>query len=205
MKFDCQKDFYDFLVKASDAYYNTNSPIISDSEFDILVKQYEDEYGDFYYLGSVGKEKLPVFMGSLNKIKDENAIQNYKNKIVGDGTSQTCGNKIIVTDKIDGLSMLVKINKKGNISLYTRGNGYEGTNISDIKDYINFGNVVFPSLKDNQYITDEILIRGEIVMLNSVFNKYKEQFSNARNTVAGIINSKNKDISLLKDLTFIAY
>jgi NAD-dependent DNA ligase len=196
MKFNSQKQFYDFLVEASNAYYNTNSPIISDNEFDNLVKQYENEFGDFYYLGTAGKEKLPVYMSSLNKIKDDNAIENYKNKIE---------NKIIITDKIDGLSMLVKINKKGNISLYTRGNGSEGTNISDIKDYINFGNVVFPTLKDNQIITDEILIRGEIVMPNSVFNKYKNEFANARNMVAGIINSKNKDKELLKDLTFIAY
>ena len=70
MKFNNQKDFYDYLVKCSDAYYNTNSHIVSDAEFDNLVRQYEDEYSEFTYLGSSGKDKLPVYLGSLNKIKD---------------------------------------------------------------------------------------------------------------------------------------
>ncbi len=197
MKFDNQKEFYDYLVQASDAYYITNTPIISDNEFDKLVKEYEEEYGNFTYLGPSGKDTLPVYMASLNKIKDDNSIENYKNKIKSD--------KVIITDKIDGISMLVKINKKGNISLYTRGNGYEGSNISSIKDYINYGSVEFPSLKENQIITEDILIRGEIVMLKSTFEKHKNSFANPRNMVAGIINSKVKDVSLLKDLTFIAY
>ena len=80
-------------------------------------------------------------MGSLNKIKDDNAIQNFKKKI---------DKKIIITDKIDGLSMLLYIDKKGNISLFTRGDGEIGTNVTAIRDYINFGDVSFTKLKENE-------------------------------------------------------
>jgi 3-hydroxybutyryl-CoA dehydrogenase len=73
-------------------------------------------------------------------------------------------------EKIDGLSCLVEISGK-KVRLYTRGDGYNGTNISEIKDYINLG---FSFTKLKQYIKsfeDSILIRGEIVIKKDIFQK----------------------------------
>ena len=47
---------------------------------------------------------------------------------------------------------------------------------------INHDNIEYP-----------LYIRGELVMYNSDFIKYKDSYNNPRNLVAGAINSKNKD------------
>jgi NAD-dependent DNA ligase len=108
-------------------------------------------------------------------------------------------------EKIDGLSCLLEIIGK-EVKLFTRGNGYNGTNISSLRDDLNLG-FSFSRLKS--YIPkyeESILIRGEIVIKKEVFEKkYSKNFKNARNFVAGVVNSKTKDYMMIQDLSFIAY
>ena len=49
-------------------------------------------------------------------------------------------------------------------------------------------------------------IEGEFIISKSVFtSKYAKDFSNARNFVAGVVNSKTVDISKVNDMRFVAY
>ena len=70
-----KKDFLSVLNKVSDEYYNSFSTELKDTEFDTLVCMYEKQFNEEYiYLGSKGDIKLPVFMPSLNKVKDNHAL-----------------------------------------------------------------------------------------------------------------------------------
>ena len=63
-------------------------------------------------------------MMSLNKKKEENDIQKWLKK--------NPKNDIILSDKLDGISIIAKYDNNSNITLYTRGNGEYGLDITKI-------------------------------------------------------------------------
>ena len=208
-----KKQFYDYLVDLSNNYYSSES-VVSDSEFDSLVEYYETKFNEsFFYIGPSGKVQLPVYLGSLDKCKDENSLNIFKKRITDfhssynilNPTYNKYPNQVVVMEKIDGLSCLVEIIGK-EVRLYTRGDGYNGTNISSLRDDLNLG-FSFSRLKSYiQTYEESILIRGEIVIKKDIFEKkYSKNFKNARNFTSGVINSKTKDYNMVQDLSFIAY
>jgi DNA ligase (NAD+) len=175
------------IYKARYTYYNTSSPIMTDEEYDKYIEELKEKKPDSILLKQVGTEqisgkvKLPYWLGSLNKIK--------KDKI--DSWAITQNSPFVITDKLDGVSALLHNNK-----LYTRGNGIYGSDITHLLKHI----INIPKLSEN------ITVRGELIMKSTIFNNhYKDKFKNARNLVAGIINSKNPDISAVNHIDFIVY
>ena len=127
--------------------------------------------------------KLPFWMGSLNKIKTEKALSLWLHKNLAD--------TFVVSCKLDGISALYHNNK-----LYTRGNGFKGT---DISIFLNDLNISPPSEID-------FSLRGELVMKKSVFEKkYIKKFKNSRNLVAGQFAKKEIDNKIIQDIDFVAY
>jgi DNA ligase (NAD+) len=226
-----KEEFKQFLQQKSDDYY-TGESSISDKDFDLYTTIYENRFNEpFYYLGPSGKVKLPVLMPSLNKCKDDistvsgRSLNNFK---------ESCSAKLIVTEKLDGYSCLIEFKLRNNdliINLYNRGDGIYGNNISDIQNHINLffsqsqisntdTALAFSERSESQRDAKEnikhylkyknkynssLFVRGELVMPFTSFEKYKHKFSNPRNIVAGIINSKHKDIEMLNELIFVAH
>jgi len=184
-----KKEFLAFLKNQSDLYYSHHSSI-SDEDFDSLVKIYETKFNEeFTYLGQQGETKLPIYMGSLDKVKDDNAIFNFQKKAKG---------PFVISDKVDGLSLLIEYKDGKATRAFTRGDGTYGNDVSNLLKYIK--TVTSIDCKDLIYI------RGEIIIPIQVFkDKYETSFKNPRNLVAGLVNSKEKNTSMLKDIHFIAY
>ena len=131
------------------------------------------------------KYKLPVWMGSLDKVKDEQAVlDRWIEKFPG---------AVSLSDKLDGVSGLLVVNNK-KISLYTRGNGREGQNISNIMQYING----IPKIETN------IIVRGELIMSKTNYEK-SGRTSPPRNVVAGLVNAKTLKTEELALVDFVAY
>ncbi len=189
-----KNEFLYVLNNISDSYYNGSNSPLKDHEFDQLVKLYEERFEEYSYLGSKGNCKLPCYMPSLNKAKDDHSLELFKKR---------CGDKrYVISDKVDGYSLLIVFKKNEKPKLYNRGDGEFGTDISDIYKYINKGEI---NEKTIEKLSPTVYIRGELVMDNITFEKYKSKYNNPRNLVAGVINSKERDNSILKDIKFIAY
>jgi|694.fasta_scaffold114863_2 DNA ligase (NAD+) len=153
------------------------------------------------------KYELPVFMGSLDKIKNENDYLSWKNKYNI--------NEIIITEKLDGISALLIINRN-EIKLCTRGNGKIGCDISHIIPYMNINKQIkqikktldnvsnLNNVYENDYFLNyPIYIRGELIIEN--INKNE---TNLRNIVSGIVHTKeitNDVKSKLKLIDFVSY
>ena len=186
-----EAELIEIIKKANDAFFNDQS-IISDSEYDIIKEYTERNYPNNTSLKDIGapvvernKVNLPYYMGSMDKIKpDTNAIDKWKEKYKGE---------YVVSAKLDGVSGMYST-ENGVEKLYTRGNGRVGQDISYFIPYLRLP-------KDKN-----ITIRGEFIINRNTFNeKYAEKFSNPRNFVSGIINSKSIDVEKFKDVEFIAY
>lgn len=186
-------DIVKVLKHASKKYYNEGVTIISDDLFDMLKDKLKEIDPDNIYLQEVGapvknKVKLPYVMPSLDKIKDDTALDTWTSKYTG---------PYILSDKLDGVSgqLFVKDNK---YFLYTRGDRVYGHDITHLIKY---------------FIPEDVLsniptgtsIRGEIIMSKINFQKYKDTFSNMRNMIAGLVNSKTININLARDVHFVSY
>jgi len=170
------------LTIFSDSYYNTGTSLISDIIFDELldILKKRDPSNDFFK--KVGadvpkdKIKLPYYMGSMDKIKNPDVLQKWMDKFEG---------PFVLSRKLDGVSGLLCINSKKN-TLYTRGDGTYGQDISKLIDYI------IPSKVKLDKLPKGLMIRGEIIISKENFKKIAKYFAtnedtilkNARNTVS---------------------
>lgn len=180
---------------SADAYYNSSISLLSDANYDALVERLKFLSPNSPVLKQIGapikgkKVKLPYWMGSMDKVKsDQKLIDKWK---------KTYHGPYIISDKLDGISCLLEF-KNGEIGLYTRGDGQVGQNISHLVDLINMQ-------LDN--LTEDTVIRGELIMAKNKFKKYAGEMANARNMVAGIVNSKPESVDgkRAKDVDFVAY
>lgn len=185
-------EFVNILRELTKAYHN-QMPLLTDSEYDIIKDYFEIKYQKEYFLWSkevgapVDKNKatLPYQMGSMDKIKpDTNEILNWTKKFKG---------PYVLSCKLDGVSGLYTT-EGSTPKLYTRGDGKVGQDISHLIPYLNL-----PKNKN-------LVIRGEFIIEKNVFEtKYKNEFANPRNMVAGIINHKTIDKNKMLDVHFVSY
>jgi len=188
------------LKKADEAYHDKGEPIITDDEYDLLKEHLKHISPKNAYFKKIGHEpmgkkekiKLPYFLGSQNKIKYGNykEIDNWFNKYKSPSN-------YVISEKLDGISCLLVVSN-GSIKMYTRGNGLIGTDISYIKDYIKG----IPKLEN---IPEGFAVRGELLLSKKNWEKVKDQGVNARNLVAGIINSKTINKKVLGLIDYVIY
>jgi NAD-dependent DNA ligase len=166
------------IQEASDYYYNTGKTLIPDSEFDKLVDELRTLNPKSKVLKRTGakvktgkgrapKVKLPYPLYSLTKIKPDTTddwLKNHKGPYV-------------VSIKEDGVSLEI-VYKDGTIKAYTKGDSIEGQDVSHLIPYLNIP----------QKLKQDIAIRGELTMDNSVFKKfYDAEFENPRNLISGSV------------------
>lgn len=195
------KELEDTLRKLSEIYYNTGDSQVSDEIFDLMKdilktrdpknKFLEETGAELSQSASKEKVMLPYPMKSLDKIKpDTTALEKFVAEYRG---------PYILSDKLDGVSAMIYKNGKGEIKMYSRGNGIKGQDISHLIKYVVPKDVDFNKMKN------ETAIRGEIIMTKENFKLIADKMANARNAVAGQINSKHIDIKIVRLMNFVAY
>jgi DNA ligase (NAD+) len=178
------------LLEADTRYYDdSGESLFSDEVYDMIkdiVVAKDPAFGKalghnaLKVDGDGAKVKLPVWMGSMDKKK----------------TLSKELKRVIISDKLDGISCLVHLKKGMPPILYTRGNGEYGRNISHLVQY--FNNI-------DTDTENELMIRGELLLKTKIFEKYRKDESNARNTVAGFVNSKEPEDKFKNQIDFVAY
>jgi len=185
-----QKDLDKMIVVTNDAYYNNNSLLLTDNEYDIVKEYIAKKYPSDTIIQQVGapvgknKVKLPYEMWSMDKIKpDTNELPSWTAKYKG---------PYVLSCKLDGVSGLYTTEGK-EPKLYTRGDGKVGQDISHLLKVLKL-----PTTKG-------IVVRGEFIIPKSVFtSKYADTFANPRNLTSGIVNSKSVDAKTV-DIHFVTY
>lgn len=196
------------LIKAIDAYYNTDKPLFSDTVYDILETILREKKPNSVIFSKVGAPvnpedavKLEYYLGSMDKVKPgEKSLSRWLSKYLG--------NKII-SEKLDGLSSLLVINtEKLTMSLFKHGDGNYGQDISNLLKYISIGKINKSRLIDIIKSTSkkQIALRGEIIIRKETYEeKYNKKYPKARSLISGIVNSKSYDTNIVKDMEIVFY
>lgn len=187
-----------------DEAYFEGSPLVTDTQYDLLKESLRKESPDHPYLLEVGsperggKIPLPYKMGSLDQIYENDYVKWIKKYSIENS-------EVVVSEKLDGMSvLLVYETVNGKLSLqnaYSRGNGLEG---ADITRHIK----VMPSTPVSMDRDDieRIVIRAEVIMEEELFqSKYSTDNKNSRNMVSGCMNRKVTKHSILKDIHLVTY
>lgn len=197
----------ELLDAADEAYYHTSEPLFDDKFYDTLRETYikraapKDAKKRKTKVGagapSAGKQKarvmtikLPVFMTSLDKIKnDPKALDRWIKLHPGPYHLRV---------KLDGISVLYWRDGEGEYHLASRHEGDEGGDM---------GTRLFPYLELPALRKGE-LVRGELIIQKAIFNERHrgEGRQSIRSCISGLIGSKDHfDECLAKDLHFVAY
>lgn len=202
------KQLEEIITYTSEKYYNDES-VISDALWDMLVDflRLKDKKNKVLKnIGSKVKSKnkvsLPYHLGSMDKIKPpSNKINIWIKKYSGD---------YVLSEKLDGVSALLVYNDN-NINLYTRGTAKEGTDITSLLKYLS----KIPSYSEMEEYCNKnkikgkknlIAFRGELIISKNTFDKkWSKTMKNVRNTVSGLVNSKNINPKLAADTRLVLY
>lgn len=174
--------------------YRKGTAIISDTQYDALVDEYVELFGEDDFITEIGftddsdnrMEELPIIMGSMNKLKTIDEYQKWlKSKNIPANTL------MVITPKYDGLSLCTEEMTK---EAWTRGNGIKGQKSPEH----------FKMIEDSN-IGHDVYCFGEVIMKRSTFElKYAEEFANPRNMVSGLMNHKTPQPALA-DCDYIRY
>jgi len=205
------------LKKFDRAYFDDDSPVISDKDYDYIKKEVLNLEKKYSYLKSKnspsqkvgykpsGKfKKVPhdIPMLSLSNAFSKDDIEDFLKKIKNFLNIKDLQKIVFSAEpKIDGISASLKyIDGIFTLGL-SRGDGKIGENITsnlktivDIPKKINKTN--FPKVLD---------VRGEVYISKSDFKKIAKQFANPRNAAGGSLRQKDPNETKKIPLKFVAY
>jgi NAD-dependent DNA ligase len=190
-------EIVELLKDADFNYHNLGKSTLNDYEYDEIkdyLKKIDKKNPYFKEVGAEiidneNKVKLPYFLGSQDKIKDDVKTLEKWLKKYNEPSSY------IISEKLDGISCLI-VYKNDDIKIYTRGNGIYGQNITHFKDVIK---------GISSKIKGKFAVRGELIINKDNWLKIAHKGANPRNVVAGFMNSKKIDMETAACVEFVAY
>jgi DNA ligase (NAD+) len=192
-----EEDIYKKLLEAKEFYYNSDTPILTDSEFDRLEDELKQINPSHHYFSKVGSEQFSDDkivhrepMLSMGKAKTSEDANKWFKKL------DLPGIEYCLQPKIDGLAATCRYNDGKLLYVSTRGDGITGQNISHVSDYIE------DIPKTINFTLEDIEIRGELYLPKDT--EYDTKGKALRNNCSGLINRKeNKED--LKFVRFVCY
>jgi len=206
-------------------YYQHDAPVISDSDYDKLrrrLEAVEKRFPDLVTaatpsakvgaaaLEKFGKVRHRVPMLSLNNAFSTDEVEDFVarvRRLLGLAPDEPL--ELTAEPKIDGLSVSLRYDKGLLVEAATRGDGYEGENVTAnirmVKDV--------PQRLAGRDVPETIDIRGEIYMRLEDFLKLNagqqaagsRTFASPRNAAAGSLRQLDPSITAARPLGFFAY
>jgi len=213
------------IAHHDELYYRKDAPEISDAEYDALRARNDEIEARFPHfvrddspslrvgaapVEAFGKVAHRVPMLSLGNVFDEDGLRDFLDRIRRFlGLQSLDGLAFTAEPKIDGLSITLRYEKGRLIQGATRGDGYEGENVT-----VNVRTISdIPHTIKSRGFPDPFELRGEIYMSRAAFQRLnKEQtargdrlFANPRNAAAGSLRQLDPAITASRPLRFFAY
>lgn len=204
-------------------YYVLDAPVISDAEYDKLFRRLKELEEQHHFVlpdsptGRVGAPPLDKFekvkhtepMLSLDNAFNHDEVREFDVRVKRFLKSDAAV-EYTVEPKYDGLAMELTYHKGMLVRAATRGDGYEG---EDVTVNIRTIRAIPLRIEGVAPIPEEIDIRGEVYMYIEDFeklNKDREKageppFANPRNAAAGSVRQLDSSITASRNLHMACY
>ena len=205
-------------------YHQKDQPEISDAQYDALRKELEELEKKYPELktdqspsAKVGaapakgfkkvRHKAPML--SLSNVFTEEEFFEFRERVLNFlNLDKDHKLEILAEPKVDGLSCSLRYENQKLVQAATRGDGYEGEDITE--NVRTIADVPKTLPKD---APDTLEVRGEIYMRRADFlklNKKQEEegkqiFANPRNAAAGSVRQLNVEITKSRPIHFFGY
>ncbi|MGB6491126.1 MAG: NAD-dependent DNA ligase LigA [Methylovirgula sp.] len=212
------------IARNDERYYREDAPTISDAEYDALRRRYEALETEFPELVSkrslsekVGaapsekfakvRHKVPVL--SLGNVFTDAEVEDFVARIrrfLGLGPAAPLA--MTAEPKIDGLSCSLRYEAGKLVQAATRGDGYEGEDVTaNVKTIGEIPHVLRGKPPDVLEVRGEVYMRrADFAALNArQAEAGKPTFANPRNSAAGSLRQLDPAITAGRPLHFFAY
>lgn len=203
IELDIMKGMVSILNEASEAYYNTGHPIMSDEQFDMRLedlRQLEQETG-FILANSPTQNVGAKVLTELKEVEHSHPMLSLDKCHTVDEIIKFANNKELVASiKLDGLTVSLTYEDGILVSAETRGNGHVG---SDITEHVKqFKNVPLKINKNGTYIID-----GEAIITDNDFTEINKdgEYKNSRNLASGTLSVLDTSLVAKRRLRFFAW
>lgn len=202
------KELTDLLTSAAKAYYQEDREIMSNYEYDQLYEELEGlekETGvvlsgsPTIHVGYEAAQELPkerheTPMLSLDKTKEVEALAEF----AGD-------HEVLLSWKLDGLTVVLTYEDGKLLKAVTRGNG-------EIGEVITNNAKVFRNMPLSIPHKGEVILRGEAVIrysdfekINAMISEEEAKYKNPRNLCSGSVRQLNNEITARRNVYFYAF
>ena len=202
------KELVELLNEASKAYYQKDTEIMSNLEYDALYDELvalEQETGlvlsksptqnvGYEIISELPKERHAAPMLSLDKTKSVDDLAAW----LGDKTG-------VMSWKMDGLTVVLTYEDGVLVKAVTRGNG-------EIGEVITNNARVFANLPNQISYKNPLTIRGEAVItytdferINATIPDIDSKYKNPRNLCSGSVRQLNNQITAERNVHFFAF
>lgn len=195
-------------IEKHDKLYEQNQPIITDGEYDVLYQELielEEKHPEFRTSDSPTQRIITSFVTSLKKVRHEKPMLSQDKVNTADGIRKfllknTTNSRIIVQQKLDGLTVVDEYKNKKMTQAVTRGDKEVGENvkhtvqtIQDVPQYIPFNG--------------HLSVRMEAIIPNDEFDRINEdgRYSNSRNLVSGTVRQLDSSVAKERNLQGIVF
>ena len=193
------------LLAANKAYYGEDDPIMTDLEYDRHyheLEQLEQETG-------IVLASSPTQRVSGEVLDSLTAVTHTKPMLSADKTKSTAeifkfigGRMVVISWKLDGLTLVLRYEGGKLTQAITRGDGLKGEDVTHTVRVMGNVPLTIPC-------TDSLEVRGEGVISWQNFNELNETlaepYSHPRNLAAGSIRKLDAEESKKRQLEFLAF
>ena len=209
-------ELVDLINKHRFAYYQSNTSLISDADYDKLMRELEQLESKYPQLingdsptQSVGGEASQTFQPSVHLEKMMSLDNVFSMEDLDSWLEKTGGGPFLCELKIDGLAINLRYEKGKLVSAATRGDGSVGEDVTrnvlavkgiphelagkDLPEVVEVRGEVFFSLEDFARLNQSLIDQG------------KAPFANPRNSASGSLRQKDSSVTASRPLQMIVH
>ena len=209
-------ELVDLINKHRAAYYQSNTSLISDAEYDSLMRELEKLEAKYPQLitgdsptQSVGGEVSQTFQPSVHLEKMMSLDNVFSMEELDAWLEKAGGGPFLCELKIDGLAINLRYEKGKLVSAATRGDGTVGEDVT--RNVMTVKGI--PHELSGKAIPEVVEIRGEVfyaledfAKLNkSLIDQGKAPFANPRNSASGSLRQKDSSVTASRPLQMIVH
>ena len=209
-------ELVDLINRHRAAYYQSNTSLISDAEYDALMRELEKLEAKYPQLitgdsptQSVGGEASQTFQPSVHLEKMMSLDNVFSMEDLDAWLEKAGGGPFLCELKIDGLAINLRYEKGKLVSAATRGDGTVGEDVT--RNVMTVKGIPHQLL--GKAIPGVVEIRGEVfyaledfAKLNkSLIDQGKAPFANPRNSASGSLRQKDSSVTASRPLQMIVH